>query len=133
MDTTFYKNTLSQDEYEKIYFKKIYPILIGYGFEYDVLPKTGIDRHCSNSNCFSCKFMGNGDKTICDGINNCNTNNCISLWPIQDKCINCYDFCYCGGQKPCDKLCNGKYPYKENALNRVKYYIESILQNDVTS
>lgn len=44
---------------------------------------------------------------------------------LPEKCINCYDFPYCGGPKPCDTLeCTGLYRKKDAARDRIIAYIE---------
>ena len=44
---------------------------------------------------------------------------------IEKMCLECYDFPYCGGHKPCDAIrCNGKYRRKKIEINRIKKYVE---------
>lgn len=122
MDNGIFTNNLSENEFDKWYCDMIYPILCKHNIQTDILPKVGIYRHCSGSNCLSRKYLSNGQNVLCDGI----SKDCIegnqALQPLEERCINCYDFGYCGGNKNCEPHCDGTYKFKEGARYRVTTY-----------
>lgn len=127
---TYFMNSLSDDRFEEKYVNEYISILHRFGYETDILPKSGIGRHCYGQNVLSCKFYSNGQRVLCDAIPKSDgfSNQHFTVPFIEklpEKCINCYDFPYCGGEKPCEKSkCNGIYSKKAINRAKIKQYAE---------
>lgn len=126
-DGAKFKNLLSDEEFENIYLEKIAPILKKYNQPVNILPAYGLSRHCRAENILNQKIYSNGYFALCDAISKDKAEPNMKNWlkPLPDMCIECFDFPYCGGPKPCDeKKCCGIYEKKELVRKKICKYVE---------
>lgn len=123
--TSTFKNNMSDLQFANYYTHNIIPILINHDCAVELLPQTGLIRQCRGINPFCMKLYSNGSVTMCDYfqkgsfLENLRTN----LSPLPEICIKCYDFPYCGGQKPCEEKCDGNYKFKSVMRERILEYV----------
>lgn len=119
-------NKLNNADFEKIYLEKIVPLVLKRGIIPNILPEFGLSRHCLNANILNRKYYSNGQIVVCDAIPKSNRNQPLGeLISLPEMCINCYDFPYCGGPKPCDTYkCTGIFRNKQNVRDRIILYVK---------
>lgn len=126
-DNSFYENQLTENEFEDFYINEVVPFLIRHNRKVKILPSYGLSRQCRVQSVYDRKIYSNGQIVLCDSFpkkDNFNEFVC-PLEHIEKMCLECYDFPYCGGHKPCDAIrCNGKYRRKKIEINRIKKYVE---------
>ncbi len=130
---TNFVNQLDDEAFEKIYCKSIIPALVENGFPVDILPRYGIKRACDGMNTLNRKFYTNGTQTLCSFFPKKQEKEMSDyperikartyLDPLPEKCIKCFDFPYCGGERPCIK-CNGSYALRGAMQDRIKLYLD---------
>lgn len=123
-----YINKLTEKEFQKVYLNDIVPVLIANGLTPNILPAYGLSRQCKASSILDRKFYSNGQIALCDAFPKSEVSASVAqLATLPDECIECCDFPYCGGPKPCDTIkCEGIYAHKDNAISRIKAYMEYI-------
>ena len=132
--TADFVNKLNDDDFEKVYLRQFVPCLLKHNIVPNILPITGLSRHCSCANVLSRKYYSNGQIVLCDAMPKSNRDEPLgAIPPLPEMCVRCYDFPYCGGPKPCDKSeCSGIYSKKSAVRERIIAYIESesVMESD---
>ena len=124
-----FKNKLSDEEFEEIYIDKILPILLKNSLQPQILPSYGLGRKCLGYGKFNCKFYSNGQIVLCDAFPKTSKEESKQSLPVLPKmCIECFDFPYCGGVKPCDETtCLGEFRRKQVFLKRIICYVDTVI------
>ena len=130
---TQFINNLSRKEFENVFVTQIAPCLAENGFDVQILPPSGLSRKCRGTNPLNRKLLSNGTQTLCSYFDKRRDRGAKDypaeimpmqhLPPLPDQCIQCYDFPYCGGIRPCVE-CSGQYQYREEMLARIRCYLE---------
>lgn len=130
---THFTNRLSDSDFERIYCNEIIPLLLEYGYHVAILPPYGLHRKCDGINIVNKKFYSNGTQVLCSAIpKKCSRQPddypspvipTVGLNSLPEKCIKCYDFPYCGGERPCIK-CDGHYVQHKAMLNRIHLFLD---------
>lgn len=128
-----FTNHLSNKEFSKLYCDLIIPSLIENGYDIQILPPHGIQRKCNGVNILNRRFFANGTQALCPYFKKEDIRGPHDypvrikpqsyLQPLPPMCIQCYDFPYCGGLKPCIH-CDGQYRGRDEMVRRIKLYLD---------
>ena len=130
---TDFVNLLSEDEFETIYCNQIIPSLMEFGYQVNILPPSGLHRKCRGINIVNRKFFSNGTQTLCSYFTK-KENKDLADFPmaiaphayldlLPEKCIKCYDYPHCGGERPCIK-CDDGHRQSKTLKNRIRLFLD---------
>lgn len=132
-ENTDFVNMLSDEDFEKRYRAEIIPKLIEHGYHADILPPFGLHRKCEGTNIVNRKFFSNGTQAMCSYFHKKNDVGPTDfpmpilpsafLEPLPNTCVQCYDYPYCGGKRPC-LSCNGHFEQSEAMRERIRLYLD---------
>lgn len=135
---THFTNMLDDAMFEEIYCTKIIPRLLEFGYEVDILPRCGLSWGCKGKNIINKKLFSNGTQALCSFFPKRtfleSADFPVKLVPtpfvetLPSKCIECYDFPYCGGERPCI-ACNGVFADRKKMRRRIVLYLDLKMEN----
>ena len=131
---TDFVNLLNDDDFEVEYWNNIVPALLEYGYHVDILPPSGLQRKCKGVNSVNRKFFSNGTQVLCSYFAKKKKRDQLDfpttivphtyLDLLPEKCVKCYDYPHCGGERPCIKCADG-HKQAEFLKNRIKLFLDT--------